>query len=99
MLLYFAWARSKVKVCLYFHILWRRAVLAGLPENIAHLGKYNTLGENKCSVAIWPILLLNSVQIVTSIDRQLLNGLLMRDYAPFVLTAVQWPQEAPSQFV
>ena len=68
-------------------------------ENIAHLGKCSTLGKNECSVAIWPILLLNSVQIVTSIDRQLLNGLIMRDYAPFVLTAVQWPQEAPSQFV
>ena len=49
-LLYFAWARSKVKVCLYFHILWRRAILARLPENIAHLGKYSTLGKNKCSV-------------------------------------------------
>ena len=42
-------------------------------------------------VTIWPILLLNSIQIVTSIDRRLLNGLLMQDYAPFVLTAVQWP--------
>ena len=74
-------------------------ILAQLPENIAHLGKYSTLGKNKCSVTIWPILLLNSVQIVPSIDRRLLNGLLMQDYAPFVLTAVQWPQEAPSQFV
>ena len=37
-LLYFAWARSKVKVCYYFHILWRRAVFAQLPENTAHLG-------------------------------------------------------------
>ena len=83
-------------MCLYFHILWRRAILAGLPENIAHLG---TLGKNKCSVTIWPILLLSSVQIVSSIDRRLLNGLLMRDYAPFALTAVQCLQEAPSQFV
>ena len=40
--LYFVWARSKVKVCLYFHILWRRAILAGLPVNIADLGKYRT---------------------------------------------------------
>ena len=37
-LLYIAWARSKVKVCYYFHILWRRAVFAQLPENTAHLG-------------------------------------------------------------
>ena len=44
-LLYFAWARSKVKVCYYFHILWRRAVFAQLPENTAHLGKYSTLGK------------------------------------------------------
>ena len=44
-LLYFAWARSKVKVCYYFHILWRRAVFAQLPENTAHLGKYSTLEQ------------------------------------------------------
>ena len=63
--LYFAWARSKVKVCYYFHILWRRAVLAQLPDNTAHsgkyiacLGKYSTLNWQKLvSVAIWPILL------------------------------------------
>ena len=53
--MYFAWARSKVKVYFYFHI----------SENVAHLGKYSTLGENNCSVTIWPILLLNSVQIVS----------------------------------
>ena len=45
LLLYFAWARSKVKVCYYFHILWRRAVFAQLPENTAHFGKYSTLGQ------------------------------------------------------
>ena len=38
-LLYFAWARSKVKVCYYFHILWHCAVFAQLPENIALLAK------------------------------------------------------------
>ena len=48
--------------------------------------RYST---NKCSITIWPILLLNSVQVITSIDIRLLNGLLMRDYIPFVLTAVQ----------
>ena len=62
-LLYFALARSKVKLCFYFHILWCCAVQ--LPENIAHLGKYSTLGKNKCSVTIWHILLLNSVQIMS----------------------------------
>ena len=45
-LLYFVWARSKVKVCYYFHILRRRAVFAQLPENTARLGKYSTLGKN-----------------------------------------------------
>ena len=48
-LLYFAWARSKVKVCYYFHILWHRAVFAQLPENTAHLGKYSTLSKNSFS--------------------------------------------------
>ena len=61
---YFAWARSNVKVCYYFYILWHLAVFAQLPENGTRLGKYSTLGKNKCSVTIWPILLLNSVQIV-----------------------------------
>ena len=42
-ILYFAWARSKVKVC-FFHISWRHAVFARFPENIANLGKYSTLG-------------------------------------------------------
>ena len=34
----------------------------------------------------------------SSIDRWLLNGRLMQDYVPFMLIAIQWPQEAPSQF-
>ena len=59
--------------------------------NIEHLGKYTTLGK-KCSVTTWPILLLNSVQIITSVDRRLLNGPPLRDYVPFVLTAIQWPK-------
>ena len=47
-------------------------------------------GKNKCSATIWPILLLNSVQIVSLADRRLLNNLLMQDYnIPFVSTAIQ----------
>ena len=37
-LLYFARARSKVKVCFDFHILWCSAVFAQLLENTAYLG-------------------------------------------------------------
>ena len=96
-LLYFTWVRSEAFTSIFYGAVLR--ILAQLSENIAHLGKYSTLGKNKCSVAIWPILLLNSVQIVTIIDRWLLNGLLMQDYVPFVLTAIQWSQEAPLQFV
>ena len=52
MLLYFAWARSKVKVCYYFHILGAVLYLPNFRKiqhtsaNIAHLGKYSTLGKN-----------------------------------------------------
>ena len=41
--MYFVWARSKVKVFFYFHILWRRVAFAQIPENIEHLGKYIAL--------------------------------------------------------
>ena len=43
-LLYFAWVKSKVKLCSIFY----SAVLY-LPNgrNIAHLGKYSNLGKNK----------------------------------------------------
>ena len=51
-LLYFVWAKSKVKVCFYFHILWCRTVFAQLLENIAHLGKHSTLGKNKFILSI-----------------------------------------------
>jgi len=61
-------------------------------------GKYSTLGKNKCSIIIWPILLLNSVQII-SLVYGFLNDLLMQNYVPFMLTAIEWPQEVPLQFV
>ena len=37
--------RDQRLMCAFIYILWCRAVFAQLPENIAHLGKYSTLGQ------------------------------------------------------